>query len=62
MAIIGFTKTAYVVEEGKEVDVCVEVKSPNVTCPFDIRIDVQLSTMDDTASENWLLFSNVICL
>ena len=31
---VGFSETAYVVEEGVMVEVCAEVMRPNIPCPF----------------------------
>ena len=51
MDTVGFRETAYVVEEGAVVEVCAEVMSPNIPCPFNFPITLLLSIRDDTAGE-----------
>ena len=51
-AVVGLQTTFYTVRENQgEVEVCVEVSSPNRLCPIEYPIDVLLSTGDDSAGD-----------
>ena len=51
-AVVGLQTTFYTVRENRgEVEVCVEVSSPNRDCPIECPIDVLLSTGDDSAGD-----------
>ena len=52
VAVVGFQKERYrVSEEGKEIEVCVEIKSM-VDCPVAFSFELTLSTVEGSAGES----------
>ena len=57
MAVVGLEQTFFSVSEGVGVvELCVNVSSPVIDCPIKFRFEIQLSTRDGSAGNEYCQF------
>ena len=54
-ATVGVEKMYYTVNEGDSVTLCVDVKSPIISCPVNFGFNIMVSTSQISAGSNYEL-------